>query len=99
MSRFLIFYCTSKNPFYINNTSFKPSFNQFKNNLFRLPYFETSAATGENVNESVNHLLDLVSPQIPDILSDRVCPTDSPDSLTRIILGNETHGYNRFKAI
>jgi len=25
-----------------------------------LPYFETSAATGENVNESVNHLLDLV---------------------------------------
>ena len=63
MSRFLIFYCTSKNPFYINNTSFKPSFNQFKNNLFRLPYFETSAATGENVNESVNHLLDLVSPQ------------------------------------
>lgn len=62
MSRFLIFNCTSKNPFYINNTPFKPSFNQFKNNLFRLPYFETSAATGENVNESVNHLLDLVSP-------------------------------------
>ena len=26
-----------------------------------LPYFETSAATGENVGESVNHLLDLVS--------------------------------------
>jgi len=34
-----------------------------------LPYFETSAATGENVGESVNHLLDLVMKRMDSTVS------------------------------